>query len=292
MTVHDSHSERRGLVWVALAAVLWSSGGLGIKAVPEPALVVAFWRSAVAAVALLLWFRPFRIRVTLPFIIAVGSYAACLTTFVMATKMTTAANAIFLQYSGVIWVLLLSPLVLKEQFRARDAIAIAVALGGMALFFLGRFDASGVAGNLTALASGLFFALLVMALRFVRGAGAEAAVTWGNVVLIPVLLPFVWSDLVPSSVTSGSVLVGLGLFQIAAAYAFFVRGLETVSATQASLTGMLEPVLNPVWVLLVIGEVPGVWSIAGGMVVLAAIAWRTITVDAPPPVHEEVAPPD
>lgn len=284
--------ERSGLIWVILAAVLWSSGGLGIKGVPDPALKVAFWRSAVAALALLVWFRPFKVRLTLPFAAAVASYAACLTTFVIATKLTTAANAIFLQYSGVIWVLLISPLVLREPLRRRDVFAITVALAGMALFFVGRFDASGVAGNLTALASGVFFATLVMALRFVRGSGAEAAVTWGNVLLAVVLLPFIWSDPLPQTATSGAVLVGLGVFQIAAAYAFFVRGLETISATQASLTGMLEPILNPVWVLLILGERPGLWSIVGGSIVLAAIAWRTIVVDPPPPVREEIAPPD
>lgn len=281
-----------GLIWVVLAAVLWSSGGLGIKAVPDSALVVAFWRSAVAAVALLVWFRPFRVKLTLPFALAVASYAICLTTFVVATKMTTAANAIFLQYSGVVWVLVLSPLALKETFRPRDALAIAVALAGMALFFVGRFDASGVAGNLIALTSGLFFAILVMALRFVRGAGAEAAVTWGNVVLALVLLPWLGQDVIPASTTSAAVLAGLGLFQIAIAYAFFVRGLETVTATQASLTGMLEPVLNPVWVLLVIGERPGMWSVIGGVIVLGAIAWRTIAVEPTSTVMEEMAPPD
>src|SRR5512141_854842 len=92
--------ERRGILLVLGAALLWSTGGIGIKSVPEGPLVVAFWRSAVAAVLLLPVFRPFKIRITLPFLVAVACYGGCLTTFVVATKWTTAANAIFLQYAG------------------------------------------------------------------------------------------------------------------------------------------------------------------------------------------------
>lgn len=277
---------------VMLAAVLWSSGGLGIKAVPDSPLSVSFWRSAFAAIALLIWFRPFRVRWSFAFVAAIVSYAACLVSFVFATRLTTAANAIFLQYSGVVWVLLLSPLLLGEKFQTRDAIAITASIAGMALFFVGRFDTSGVQGNLVALLSGFFFATLVLALRFVRGAGAEAAVTWGNVLLSLAILPFVGLDVAPAAPHSLAVFAGLGVLQIAAAYALFVKGLETVPATQASLTGMLEPILNPVWVLLFLGERPTKWSLIGGVIVLSAIAWRTLTVEPPPPVREEVAPPD
>lgn len=284
--------EKRGLVWIVLAAVLWSGGGLGIKAVPDSALAVTFWRSAFAALALLLFFRPFRVRVTLPLVLAVLSYAACLVAFVFATKMTSAANAIFLQYSGVIWVLLLSPLLLREPPRRNDAIAIGTAVAGMALFFVGRFDLSSLSGNLMALTSGIFFAFLILALRFVRGAGAQAAVTWGNVVLALAVLPFLGADLRPAAALSLPVFAALGILQIAAAYALFVKGLETVPATTASLTGMLEPILNPVWVLLFLGERPTFFSIVGGLIVLGAIAWRTITVKASPAVEEQIAPPD
>ncbi|MBW3564151.1 MAG: DMT family transporter [Acidobacteria bacterium] len=278
-----------GIWWVVAAALLWSSGGLGIKSVADPALKVAFYRSAIAAVVLFAIFRPRAVRWTVPFLTAIGSYAICLTTFVLATKMTTAANAIFLQYSGVVWVLVASPLVLKETLRRRDAIACTVAIGGMALFFIGRFGGGTMAGNLMGLVSGIFFAILVVALRFERGAGAEAAVTWGNVLVAVALFPFVFDDLAVTPVSLGWLLF-LGVFQIALAYACFVKGLESVTATAASLTGMIEPVSNPVWVFLVLGERPSPWAIAGGVIVLAAIAWRTI--ETGPPHRRKVAPPD
>jgi drug/metabolite transporter (DMT)-like permease len=271
----QSAEERRGVLLVAGAALLWSTAGVGIKAIDDPPLKVVFFRSAVAAVVLLLHFRP-RLRITPGFLAGLLCYTACLITFVTATKWTTAANAIFLQYTGVIWVLLLSPLVVKEPLRARDAAAIAVAFAGMALFFLGRFDARGRAGDVVALLSGLFFAGLVLSLRRERGVGAEAVVAWGNVVTALAVLPFVAPDL-SLSVRSAAVFLFLGVFQLAGAYALFVRGIRYVTATEASLIGMLEPIANPLWVFLFLGERPALMALVGGIVVLGAIAWRTLT---------------
>jgi len=248
---------------------------------------VAFYRSAFAALSLLLLFRPRLPRSTPGFLVALSSYAACLTSFVVATKWTTAANAIFLQYSGVVWVLLFSPVVLKEPFRARDAAAVAVALAGIGLFFAGRFGPGGP-GDLVALASGVFFAALVRSLRRERNAGAVAAVTYGNVLTAAALLPFVGADL-SLSASSGAILLGLGVFQLAAAYALFVEGIRHVAATQAAILGMIEPVANPIWVFLLMGERPALLSLLGGAIVLGAIAWRTLS--APLPVTP-VAPPD
>lgn len=279
-------SDRHGALLVLAAALLWSTGGLGIKAISDPPLKVAFYRSAVAAVVLLFALRPRVFKTSLRFLAAIASYTACLITFVVATKWTSAANAIFLQYSGVAWVLLASPLVLKEPFKARDAAAVACAFGGMALFFVGKFR-SGGRGDVVALLSGVFFAGLVMLLRSERGLAAEAAVTWGNILTAIVLLPFVAGDL---SLTpkSAAVLGLLGSVQLAGAYILFVKGINHVTATQASLVGMAEPIANPIWVYLFLGEKPSGWAVAGGIVVLAAIGWRTLA--APP--ETVVAPPD
>lgn len=268
------------------AALLWSTGGVGIKALADPALKVAFYRSAFAAATLLLFLRPRAPRLTPAFLVALASYAACLTSFVVATKWTTAANAIFLQYSGVVWVLLLSPAVLKEPFRARDAAAVAIALGGMGLFFAGKFG-PGSRGDLVALLSGVFFAALVLSLRKERDEGAVAAVTYGNVLTAAVLLPFVGGNLALSG-RSAAILLFLGIVQIAGAYALFLRGLKHVTATRAAILGMAEPVANPFWVFLFLGERPALLSLLGGAVVLGAIAWRTLsaaarTAHVPPP---------
>ena len=282
--------RRRGVIWVVAAALLWSTGGIGIKGIADSPLKVTFYRSLFAAIALFVvfgrdvWGRR-RWKSTAAFIAAIICYGACLTAFVIATRWTTAANAIFLQYAGVIWVLLLSPLVVREPMRARDVIAIVVAISGMALFFVGKFETRGMAGNAMALVSSVFFAGLILALRREHDA-AQAAVTWGNVVLALALLPFVAHDLSLTPKSFG-VLAFLGLFQIALAYAFFVRGLKYVTATQASLTGMLEPVSNPIWVFLLLGERPSGYAIAGGVIVLAAIGWHTLVGE---PISEMPAP--
>ncbi|HET7705503.1 MAG TPA: DMT family transporter [Thermoanaerobaculia bacterium] len=282
--------RQKGLLLIAAAALLWSSGGIGIKAVDDAPLKVTFYRSLFAAIALFLLFGPKvwarRTWKSSPaFAIAIISYSACLTTFVVATKWTTAANAIFLQYAGVVWVLLLAPIVIGEVMRKHDVIAIAVALAGMALFFVGKFEARGMSGNLMALLSSVFFAGLILALRF-ENRSAESAITWGNLVLAAALLPFVASDL-RLSMKSFLVLLCLGLFQIGLAYVLFVRGLKHVTATQASLTGMIEPVANPIWVFLFLGERPSVYAVAGALVVLAAIGWHSVAatpaVEMPPP---------
>lgn len=275
--------RRKGILFVVAAALLWSTGGIGIKAIADPPLKVAFYRSLFAALGLLALFGrrvwgARRWRSTATFATAVVSYGACLTTFVVATRWTTAANAIFLQYAGVVWVLLLAPWVLREPMRGRDAAAVAAALGGMALFFVGRFEARGMAGNAMALLSSVFFAALILALRR-EGEAGEAAITWGNAATAAGLLPFVAGDLALSP-RSFVTLACLGLFQIALAYVCFVRGLSRVTATQASLTGMLEPVANPIWVLLFLGERPSLPALAGGAIVLAAIAWHTLTAPA------------
>src|SRR5213078_2251927 len=266
-------AERRGVLQVAGAALLWSLGGIGIKAIAEPPLKIAAYRSATAAVVLFLFFRPKLAGRGPGFFAASACCAACLTTFVVATKWTTAANAVFLQYSGVVWVFLLAPLVVGEPRHARDALAIAVALGGMALFFGGPLEARAHAGDAVAVVSGVFYAGLVLLLRRERGASAEAAVTWGSVLAAAALAPIVLRD--PGvGARSAAILVLLGTIQIAAAQALFVRGLEHVRAAQAALVSMLEPIANPLWVLLVLGEVPSVFAVVGGAVVLAAIAWR------------------
>ena len=282
--------RRKGILLIVFAALLWSTGGIGIKGVDDPPLKVTFYRSAFAAIALLAVYGPRVLarrqwKSTPAFLLAILSYGACLTTFVVATKWTTAANAIFLQYAGVVWVLLLSPIVIKEPMRRRDAIAITIALGGMALFFVGKFDTQGMAGNAMALLSSVFFAALILALRRENQA-AGAAVTLGNIVVALALLPFVADDLTLTPRSLGIYLF-LGIFQIALAYVLFVKGLKHVTATEGSLTGMLEPVANPVWVFLFLGERPSAYAMAGAAVVLAAIGWHTLTsspaTEFPPP---------
>jgi drug/metabolite transporter (DMT)-like permease len=145
---------------------------------------------------------------------------------------------------------------------------------GMALFFVGRLDTRGMSGNVMALVSSVFFAALILTLRR-ENLAAESAITWGNVAVAVTLLPFVAHDLTLTAKSFG-VLLFLGLFQIGLPYVLFARGLKYVTATQASLTGMLEPIANPLWVFLLLGEQPSAFAIGGAAVVLCAIGWHTL----------------
>ncbi|HEY0510511.1 MAG TPA: EamA family transporter [Thermoanaerobaculia bacterium] len=262
---------------VLAAAALFSSGGAVIKAVHLAGWQVACLRSTIAAVALLVLMKEARRRPNLK-VLGVGlAFAATMILFVLANKLTTSASAIYLQSTAPLYVLLLSPWLLKERIRARDVVFMAALAAGLGLFFVGFDPVSATApnpklGNILSVVSGLSWALTVMGLRAL-GRGGEswgpAGAFWGNVFAALLCLPFAWPVVVARP--TDWLLVGyLGVFQIGVAYFFLVRGLEKVSAFEASLLLLLEPVLNPIWSWLVHGERPGVWSLAGAAVILLA----------------------
>ncbi len=271
----DERPPRRAVLLVAGAALLWSSGGLFIKVAPMPGLAVACGRAMVATIFYLLVLRPDLRKARFTTALA---YAGCVVTFVAATKLTTAANAIFLQYTGPAYVLLLSPFLLDEPFRPIDGICVALSLAGMSLFFIDKLEAGQLAGNLLATLSGVFFALTVLLIRRDAKTGSGDAIpstTLGNAIAALGTAPFA-ADLLHLSSVGVLVLLYLGVMQLGVSYWMFARGVRRVPAAEASLISMLEPVCNPLWVLLGTGERPGPWSIAGGAIVLGAVALRTL----------------
>jgi DME family drug/metabolite transporter len=272
-----SGDMRRAVLAVAGAAILWSSGGLFIKLAPMPALAVACGRSLIAGLFYVAVLRP---NLRAARWTTAAAYAACIITFVSATKLTTAANAIFLQYTGPAYVLVLSPFLLDEPFRPIDGICVALSLAGMSLFFVDKVEAGQALGNVLAIASGVFFALAMVLLRReakTRGGDALPSTTLGNFLAAAVTLPWALKAAPEMlSARGAGVLLYLGIVQLGLAYLLFVRGVRRVPAAEASLITMLEPVLNPIWVLIGFGERPGRWAIAGGAIVIAAVVVRTL----------------
>lgn len=268
-------SPRAGRLLVAAAALLWSTGGLAIKLVPLDAVGVVFWRATLTVLFLVAVYRPSLDRWRKASVATAVVYALMILSFVTATKWTTAANAIFLQYTGPFYVLALGPWLLKERFRKADAVAIAVALGGMSLFFVGKLDPGHLAGNVMGIVSGVFFGLTVLLLRRDQSRDAMASVFLGNLLAAAIAFPFARGNLALDA-KGFAVVAFLGVFQMGVAYILFVRGLSVVPAAEASLLGMLEPAFNPVWAFLGIGETPSGWAAAGGAVVLLAVAGRTV----------------
>src|SRR5213593_3963036 len=179
------------LLLVVGAAILWSTGGLFIKATHLSAFELSFGRSLLAAITIVIFTR--REGFGINRISAVTSilYAALLILFVLATKLTTAANAIFLQYTAPVYVLILEPLFYKEKFRRRDFITVAACVGGMSLFFVGKLRPQDVDGNLLALASGVCFALFFLLLRHskAREVNRASSAIYGNLIVVLICAP-------------------------------------------------------------------------------------------------------
>src|SRR5918911_1718635 len=255
------------ILFVLAAALLWSTGGLFIKATPLGALELSFGRSLLAAITVALLTRREGFRVNALTLAAAALYAALLLLFVVANKLTTAANAIFLQYTAPVYVLLLEPLVFKERFRLPDLLVVAACVAGMSLFFVGRLRPQDVEGNLTALASGVCFALFLLLLRHQRAGRVNRAssVIYGNIIICLLTAP-AFARVAPALTVRDVLIVSyLGVVQIGLAYTLFTLGIARgVRSLDAGVVGYIEPMLNPVWVFLFLGERPSKWAVAGG----------------------------
>ena len=264
---------------LAAAAVLFSTGGAAIKAAAFTGWQVASFRSGVAALAILFMWPPARRGWSVRAVLVGFTYAACLTLFVLANRLTTAANTIFLQSTAPLYLLVLGPWLLKEPTRRQDLVFMAAVGLGLALFFVSAETPMATApdpmkGNLLALASGFFWALTVCGLRWMGAAGGEhgspvAAVVSGNLTAFLIALPMAL-PLGPHAPVDWAVIVYLGVFQIALAYVFVTSALRHIPALEASLILLIEPVLNPVWAWLIQGERPGAWAVLGGAIILGA----------------------
>ncbi|MFB3830156.1 MAG: DMT family transporter [Bryobacteraceae bacterium] len=263
----------RNRLLLLAAAFLFSTGGAAIKATTLTSWQVAAFRSGVAAIALALLLPESR-RLRGARVPAVGAaYAATMVLFVTANKLTTSANAIFLQDTAPLYLMLLGPWLLKERLRGRDVALAAVVAGGMALFFLGSERAVATApdparGNLVAAASGLAWALTISGLRWARASGM-APVLAGNLIACAAALPMAL-PVAHFGARDAAAVVYLGVVQIGLAYVCVTRAIRHVPAFEASLVLLAEPALNPLWAFLVHGERPSAWAVAGGALILGA----------------------
>jgi len=280
---------RRGAALVLAAAVLWSTGGLGIKSLALFPLTTAGWRSLFAVPALLLaggsrdsWLSGLKRR---PIAATALFYALTLILFVSATRLTTAANAILLQYTSPLWVMLLSYPALGERPKTRDYAVAAGCLAGLTLFFLDELTPRGTLGMALAVVSGFTMACMVLGLRHEGRRGSDSAsltaVLFGNALCVLICSPWMASGLPLMCGRDWVVLALLGSFQLGLSYVLFSDGLRHVTALRAMLISLIEPLLNPLWVWLGNGEKPGNWAIIGGAVITACLAFDSLTRRAP-----------
>lgn len=264
----------RSIIFLVLAALLWSLGGLLIKSIKLNALAIAGARSFTAALLMLTVIRKPSLKFNRYKIGGAIAYVGTVALFVMANKLTTAATAILLQYTAPIYVALLGAWFLKERTTFMDWVTIFMVFGGMILFFIDDVGAGGMLGNIYAILSGFSFACMVLLLRKQKDASPLESVFWGNVLTAIIGLPFMFGARPDAS--SWVALLLLGVFQLGLSYMLYALAIKHVTALEAILIPVIEPILNPVWVFLVLGEYPGPWAFVGGFIVLSAIVGRSV----------------
>ncbi|MBS1795264.1 MAG: EamA family transporter [Acidobacteria bacterium] len=288
----DHENKEISPVWyVFIAVLLWSTGGLFIKLTTLDAAQVTFFRSSLAALTVALLTYKKGLRINLFGVFASIIYATLLFLFVWATKKTTAANAIFLQYTAPIYILVLAPFILREKFHLRDLVTVLLCIGGMSLFFVGQLRIDDYQGNLAALGSGVFLGLYIMLLKHPQARRMNSTITviYGNFLLAAINLPSVVNfkalvgsapgvAIFPALTWTDIFAVGfLGIFQIGISYILFIKGVTGgTRPLDASIIGFIEPLLNPVWVFLFIGERPSNWALLGGAIIIATVAGHTL----------------
>lgn len=283
--MNNKNKKVSAIILLVVTATMWSLGGLLIKSINAHPLAIAGTRSAISCIIMILYVKKPKFNWSFTQIAAGVAYASMVITFVFSTKLTTAANAILLEYTAPIFVALLSAWMLKEKPKAIDWVTIMLVFGGMVLFFLDSFDAKGFAGNIFGLLSGISYALFTVFMRMQKNGSPIESVILGNAISAIVGIPFIFMS-VPDF-KGWLFLVILGVVQLGIPYIMYSEAIKNASALEASIITMIEPILNPIWVVLIIGEIPEVLSIIGGIIVIATVAIRCVILSSTKHTDEE-----
>lgn len=295
-SVISSHnSKRRAMMLMALCGVLWSLGGIFIKLISWSPFMIAGVRSLIAALILggYMYFRRVPVKICRYSIGAgIGLSASCLF-FVVANKLTTAANAIVLQYAAPVFILIISAVFLKQKLHRKEVITVSITMVGIILFFFDQLSPGSILGNIFGILAGLFLAIMLVMVGLggkddsIRMTGILLAHLMTTVIGIPAGL------FGTSSATSTEILyiVILGVFQLGIPYLLFAIATRDCPPLAASLIAMLEPLLNPVWVAIFVGEMPGLCALIGAAIIIVTVTWWCISDSRQTPDTDDAAPP-
>lgn len=266
-----------GALAMVVCAFLWSTAGLFIKLIDWNPFWIAGFRSLIAGAFLLTLVRTLKLNWSWPLVAAALANAVCMMLFVAANKMTTSANAILIQYWAPVATAFLGVFVLKEKIHKEQVLALVATLGGLVLLFADKLGPGALWGNLAALASGLAFSLMFLFTRMQKDGTPLQSLMLSHFLCALVALPIAAFQEMPTF-NPGSVaaIFALGIGQIGLAAVFFSYGIKRVSAVTANLLAVIEPVFNPVWVFLLLGESPTGWTLAGGALILVSVTAASI----------------
>lgn len=268
-------NRRQAVGILLITVVLWSTSGFLIKLLPWNALAISGARSAIAAVVFWTYLRHPNFTWSGAQIGGAIALVLTQTLFISATQLTTAANAIFLQYSAPVFVALFGWWYLGERVRVADWLAMLAIFGGMFLFLVDGFSGSGLIGSLMAVLAGISMAWLILFLRKQKDGSPLETVLLGNVIAALIGLPFIlWETGTGTSLgwNEIAILGFLGLFQLGIPFILYSQAIRVLTAVESVLILTLEPILNPLWVFIVIDERPGPLAMLGGAIVLVAVA--------------------
>ena len=281
------NKRSKSILLLFITAVLWSTSGYLLILVDWNPLAITGTRSFFALAPMMIMFgkpRPIwkkpegEHKLSIAPIMAALCYAATLFMFVTANRLTTAANVIMLQYTAPVYVAFMSAFILKEKVRKQDVITVTIVMSGMLLFFVGDMDPRGIWGNLLALASGVTLAGMAVSLRMMKNnteIRPADPIIWGNIICVLLGLPFVIYYDLPGPV-SWLGLALLGFFQLGLSYCLYVKAVKHVTALELTLVPIVEPLLNPIFVAIFAFQVPGVFAIVGGIIVVSAVTWNLV----------------
>lgn len=265
--------ENLAIIEMLICATLWSIAGIFMKLLPWNGFAVAGLRSLIAGltIAAYILIKGMRIIINRRTLIT-GVFTACVyTCFAVANKLTTAANAIVLQFTSPVFIVIFSALILKKRIRRSDALVVSFTLLGIALFFFDQLRPGYILGNFVAIAAGMFMAGMFMAVGELEGEQRFSGILIGQTLTFLVGLPFVIATRPEfTAVTTLSILI-LGVFQLGISYILYVESSKYCPPLACCLLGAAEPLLNPVWVLIFDGERPGVFALIGGVIVVVSI---------------------
>lgn len=257
------------------AAVFLSTSGLFIKLISWQPLAILSGRSLLAAIVFFVYLayqRQLTYRWTRLQVVGAVAYVSTQLLFIMATKLTTAADAIFLQYAAPLYVVLLGYWFLGERPQRADLLTMPVIFLGMLLFFGQALSFEGMLGNILAVLSGVTMAVMIVCLRAQKGGVPANTIMLGNIIGFLVGLPFLLQETFAAS--DVAIIVYLGLFQLGIPFLMYTAAVRQLQALETALIVSLEPILNPIWVFLVLDEVPGQLALLGGALVVGAVAVR------------------
>lgn len=270
--------HRKGIIAIIFAAIFWSTGGVFVKLLPQDAYTILSYRSFLAAAVFLVFFRKKVFEMNGRAWLNAVFYCLLVLSFVVSTKLTTAANSILLQYTGTIYVLLAEPYFFKMKMERVNVVTIAVCVVGMVVLVSGDLEAGNMLGNFIAFLSGFLMAALFIGQRLNGPERQPASIFWGNVLMALVGLPWLLQAPLPTLPEAG-MLAWLGILQLGLGFVLFTYGLRRVLAIEGALLAMLEPILNPVWVLIFYKEKPSKGAIIGGLLIVLALAGRIVWLE-------------